>query len=79
MRNYTTNYYPREGRREEIDTPLHFSGPHRLGDMFVRIQRVGDEWKIAAREKRCHIFRRPNKPVALEDCTEKEGKFAELG
>ena len=75
--NYTTNYYSREGRREDLDKPLHFTGPHRFGDMFARMRRVGDEWQIAAREKGYHIFRRPNEPVALEVWAEKEGKFAD--
>ena len=73
--NYTTNYYSREGRREDMDRPLRFEGPHRLGDMFAKLRRVGDEWKIAARERGEHIFRRADEPVALEDWAKQEGKL----
>ena len=73
---YTTIYYSREGRREDMDGPLHFEGPHRFSDSYAKMRRVGDEWQIAAREGRGQIFRRPNEPVALEDWAEKEGKVA---
>ena len=74
--NYTTNYYSREGRREDLNGPLKFEGPHRLGDMYAKLRRSGNSWQIVAREKGKHIFRRKNEPVALEDWAEKEGKFA---
>ena len=73
---YTTIYYSREGRREDKDGPLHFEGPHRFGDGYAKMRRVGDEWQIAVREGGRQIFRRPNEPVALEDWAEKEGKVA---
>ena len=73
--NYTTNYYSREGRREDMNGPLRFDGPHRLGDMFAKLRRVGDDWKISARERGRHIFRRPDEPVALEEWARKVGKL----
>ena len=76
LRTYTTAYYSREGRREDMDGPLKFGGPHRMGDAFAKMRRVGDEWQIAAREGLRIIFRRPNEPIALEHWGEKEGKTA---
>ena len=73
---YHTIYYSREGRREDMDGPLDFDGPHRLSDAYAKMRRVGDEWQIYAREKNPIIFRRPNEPAALEDWAEKEGKKA---
>lgn len=73
--NYTTNYYSREGRREDMEGPLPFDGPHRLGDMFAKFRRVGSEWKIAARERGRHIFRVSDEPVAIEDWAKKVGKL----
>ena len=73
--NYTTNYYSRAGRREDMEGPLPFDGPHRLGDMFAKFRRVGSEWKIAARERGRHIFRVLDEPVALEDWAKKVGKL----
>ena len=68
---YHTIYYSREGRREDMDGPLDFDGPHRLSDAYAKMRRVGDEWQIYAREKNPIIFRRPNEPAALEDWAEK--------
>lgn len=76
LSEYHTIYYSREGRREDMDGPLQFEGPHRLGDSFAKMRRVGDEWQIYARERSPIIFRRPDEPAALEDWAEKEGKFA---
>ena len=73
---YHTIYYSREGRREDMDGPLKFEGPHRVSDAFARMRRVGDEWQIYARENNPIIFRRPNQPAALEDWAEKEHKLA---
>ena len=76
LRTYTTAYYSPEGRREDMDGSLHFEGPHRFGDVFAKMRRVGDEWQIAAREGLRIIFRRPNEPLALEDWAKKQGKIA---
>ncbi len=54
--NYTNIYYSREGRRDEMDGPLHFEGPHRFADGVATMRRVGDEWQIAAREGGQLIF-----------------------
>jgi hypothetical protein len=75
---YHTIYYSREGRREDMDGPLDFDGPHRLSDAYAKMRRVGDEWQIYAREKNPIVFRRPNAPAGLEDWAEKEGKKAPL-
>ena len=75
-RAYNTLYYSREGRREDMDGPLQFDGPHRLGDNRAKLRRVGDAWLIAAREGGLSVFRRPNEPATLEEWAEKEGKLA---
>ena len=72
--NYTSIYYSRQGRGDELDGPLDFEGPHRFADGRATMRRVGDQWQIAAREGGRLIFRRPNEPVALDDWAKKEGK-----
>ena len=74
-RAYNTIYYSREGRREDMDVPFQFKGPHRLVDHNARLRRVGDEWQISARSG-AGVFRRPNEPTTVEQWAEKEGKIA---
>ncbi len=50
LSNYTSIYYSREGRREDIDGPLDFLGMHRLVDEYAKMKRVDGEWQIASRE-----------------------------
>ena len=76
LSEYHTIYYSREGRREDMDGPLPFEGPHRLGDSFAKLRRVGDTWQIAARENTHTIFQQRDRPVALTEWAEKEGKMA---
>lgn len=76
LSEYHTIYYSREGRREDMDGPLQFEGPHRLGDSFAKMRRVGDEWQIAAREQTRTIFQQRNQPMALSEWAEAEGKVA---
>ncbi len=73
---YNTLYYSREGRREDMDGPLKFEGPHRFGDNYAKMRRVGDTWQIAHREGGLSVFRRPNEPATLEIWAEREGKLA---
>ena len=79
LSEYHTIYYSREGRVEDMDGPLPFEGPHRLGDSFAKMRRVGDEWQIAAREKTRTIFQQRDRPAALTEWAEKEGKLVSDG
>lgn len=72
---YNTIYYSREGRREDMDGPFQFEGPHRLVDHHAELRRVGDQWQIAARGGQ-GVFRRPNESTTVEEWAEKEGKLA---
>ncbi len=74
LSEYHTIYYSREGKRENMDGPLRFKGPHRLGDSFAKFKRVDDEWQIAAREQTQTIFQRHNEPMALSEWAKKEKK-----
>ena len=76
LNEYHTIYYSREGRREDMDGPLQFEGPHRLCDSYAKMRRVGDEWQIAAREGSLYVFERLDQPVALKEWARKEGKVA---
>lgn len=73
---YHTIYYSRDERRDDMNCPIQFDGPHRLSDAYAKMRYVDGEWKIYARERSPIIFRKPNEPAALEDWAKKEGKLA---
>lgn len=75
LSEYHSIYYSREGRREDMDGPLPFKGPHRITDSFAKMRRVGDEWQIYARENTQTIFQQPDRPAALTEWAAKEGKL----
>ena len=60
LRTYTTIYYSDEGRSEVMAKPVHLAGPQELNDTFAKMRRVGDDWKIAVRERGMHVFKRPD-------------------
>lgn len=73
---YTTIYYSKEGRREDMDQPLPLSGPHRLVDTYAKMRWHVDAWQIAARGGGGQIFRRPDEPITIETWAKEEGRLA---
>ena len=62
--SYHTNYYNQDGKREDMDGPLEFEGPHRVEDDDVELVRTDTGWQISRRRETV-IFRREEK-VGLE-------------
>jgi ketosteroid isomerase-like protein len=77
--SYHTNYYSQDGKREEMDGPLEFEGPHRVEDDYVELVRTDAGWQIARRREKIIFRRQPKKKVGLEIWAEQEDKFAQGG
>ena len=74
-RSYHTNYYSQEAKREEMDGPIAFDGPHRVEDDDVELVRSDTGWQISRRRENVIFRRRREKEVGLEIWAKQEDKL----
>ena len=73
--SYNADYYEPGVKVEDRDGPVPFEGPHRIHDNYAELVRTDEGWLISKRDVTI-IFRREDKPVALEAWGKAEGKDA---
>lgn len=74
-RSYHTNYYSQDGKREEMDGPIAFEGPHRVEDDDVELVRTDTGWQISRRRETVIFRRTREKEVGLETWAKQEDKL----